>query len=224
MMASAKHIGLLAGISLMLGSFSSTADVLFPSQPAPARTGEVYLLRGLVNVFSTGLDALGAKMRSQGFYYTRIHNHTLWKSLADDILRRAKTGGVSYPVIIIGHSYGADACAQMATYLGEHGVPVAYAVTFDPSHNGYAGPNIAKFVNYYVSPLEGVASNNVILKGKGFNGTLENINVPKLPEYGAVVHLNVEKNPRLHGIVLQNALSLTKLRVPNNGQSASRQK
>lgn len=209
MTASAKHVRCLAGLILALGCMTASGQVL---TSAPVRTGEVYLFRGFANVFSTGMDNLAAKLHGKGVQ-TRIYNHTAWKTVATEVVRRAKAGKVSYPVIILGHSYGADACVLMANYLGEQGVPVAYAVTFDPSHNSTAGPRIAKLVNYYVSDQDGVASNNVIIRGKGFSGSIDNINVGKRPqEFGQVVHLTVDKNPKLHAIVSQNVLSMTRPR------------
>ncbi len=48
-------------------------------------------------------------------------------------LERSKVkNGLSYPVIIIGHSLGAGVSPLMATYLAERGIPVSYVVMYDP--------------------------------------------------------------------------------------------
>ena len=53
-----------------------------PPLPGPAK-GRVVLLRGLINVFSTGMDDLGAKLRGAGYDAT-VHNHLDWLRLADE--------------------------------------------------------------------------------------------------------------------------------------------
>ena len=70
-------------------------------------TGHVYLLRGLLNIFSLGMDDLAAKLQARGVAAT-VHNHADWQGIADDIAAKYKAGKHG-PVILIGHSLGADA-------------------------------------------------------------------------------------------------------------------
>ncbi len=190
----------------------STREVKISSAPKSKirRTGEVYLLRGLANVFSTGLDSLGQKFKAKGFQ-VKVQNHTAWQRLADDIIIRSKKrGGVSYPIIIMGHSFGADSAVTMANYLGRNGIRVSYVVAFDPTHPGHVDRNVRTVVNYYHSSSEEGKKNHLFKKGPGFSGRLQNIDVAKHPEYGAVHHLNIDKNARIHSIVINKAMSLTR--------------
>src|SRR5680860_749247 len=59
------------------------------------RTGEVYLMRGLLNVFSRGMDVMAAEMRSKGLDAVSF-NHSDWQPIAYDIVARAKSGNISY--------------------------------------------------------------------------------------------------------------------------------
>ncbi|RTM14722.1 MAG: hypothetical protein EKK33_04645, partial [Bradyrhizobiaceae bacterium] len=52
-----------------------------PSQAAAATT-HVYLLRGVLNIFSLGLDTIGARLQAQGIPVT-VANFVSWSSLAD---------------------------------------------------------------------------------------------------------------------------------------------
>lgn len=207
-----RNLAIVSAVSLLAGCTTSTTEVEVPAsatKPGVTRTGEVYLLRGLANVFSTGMDGIGSKMKAKGLN-VKLSNHTTWKSIANDIIRRSKVrGGVSYPIVIMGHSFGAGASAKMATYLGQNGIEVSYVAAFDPSHTHYVGANISKVSNFYVSGQDGAASHNVILEGPGFRGRLENINVGKDPQY-RVNHFNVEKNPKIHTKVINTTYGLTR--------------
>jgi hypothetical protein len=48
----------------------------------PPVIAHVYLLRGLMNIFSLGMDTLAEKIRRRGIYAT-IHNYAEWQTLAD---------------------------------------------------------------------------------------------------------------------------------------------
>ena len=167
------------------------------------RTGEVYLLRGLANVFSRGMDTLGTKMVRAGLD-ARVYNHAAWKDLANNILARAKKKRVSYPIVIMGHSLGGNAAANMAKYLGDRGVKVKYVVTFDPTVTTYVGKNVGRVVNFY---LPNDNNRNVVRKAPGFKGVIKNINVRGVR---GLKHTTVEKDSKYQAQVLQRTLSYTR--------------
>ena len=51
----------------------------------------VYLLRGLMNIFSLGMDTLATELDRRGVY-TTVDNHADWESLADGAAARYKAG------------------------------------------------------------------------------------------------------------------------------------
>src|SRR5271168_626464 len=104
---------------LALGSSSATAQ----------SRAHVYLLRGLMNIFSLGMDTLSEELNKRGVYST-VHSYSEYQALAEQAAARYKAG-TEGPIIIIGHSLGADAVMEMAEYLDRKGVPVALAVPFD---------------------------------------------------------------------------------------------
>lgn len=169
------------------------------------QTGEIYLLRGLANVFSRGMDALGAKMVRQGLD-ARVYNHGAWRELALNIVERNKLKKVSYPIVIMGHSLGANASTAMANFLGRRGIKVQYVVAFDPTVTGEVGRNISRVINFYL-PNEN--NSNIIVKSRGFKGTLKNINVRGVR---GLKHTTVEKDAKFHSQVIQRTLKLTKKR------------
>jgi len=172
-------------------------------------TGEVYLLRGLANVFSTGLDEIDGKFKTRGVN-SKVDNHSVWQVWADDIIARDKRGQVSYPVIIMGHSLGGNASVQMARYLGDAGVKVAYVVAFDPTITTEPGPNVAEVVNYYIPNGRKGKDNNIVVAGAGFTGSLANVDMTPASE---INHFNVEKSPELQVRVITKSMSLMKARA-----------
>jgi hypothetical protein len=169
----------------------------------PTRTGEVYLMRGLMDIFSRGMDEMAAKINRAGVYAIST-SYTRWQELAEDIVRRDKAKQLSYPIIIMGHSLGANDASKLASYLGNRGVKVSYVVMFDPTEPGYVGKNVGKVVNYYIPN-----GDNRVYKGNGFTGTLQNVSVANREE---ITHTTIEKNRELQNRVIGQAIALTKPR------------
>lgn len=181
------------------------SEINQPIRGKVTRTGEVYLLRGLANVFSRGMDTMGVRFVKSGVD-ARVYNHAAWRDLADNIILRSKKKQVSYPIIIMGHSLGANAAVLMARYLGDNGIKVQYVVAFDPTIPTSVGKNVRQVTNYYI-PND--SRSNTVRKAAGFRGTLKNINVTNM---AGVTHMNVEKNYSLQSKSIKRAISLTKKR------------
>jgi hypothetical protein len=96
-----------------------------PGTAQPQARAHVYVLRGLFNVFSLGMDSLADELKRRGVDAT-VHGYADWQTLADRAAADYKAkAGKEAPIILIGHSLGADAVMEMAAYLGRKGVPVA---------------------------------------------------------------------------------------------------
>ncbi len=179
----------LAVAALVLLSGTAAAQC---AKVKPTRPGEVYLLRGLANIFSLGLDEMGQYYSKLGMENC-VFNHSVWESLANDLLERSYRGDVNYPVIIIGHSLGAGAAPKLATRLGKAGIPVSYVVMFDPVEPTLIGANVTEIINYYLPKR----SDNKLYPGQSFDPaiqTLSNVNVAK---FGGFTHLNIDYNTGL---------------------------
>jgi thioesterase domain-containing protein len=152
-------------------------------------SGHIYLLRGLAGIFSTGLDVLDEKLVQRGYNAT-VHPHDFYNSLAEEAARLQKSG--KGPIIIMGHSLGADAAIYMAEKMKTLGAPVALVVTFGPTTNLVAPSNVHQVINYYTG-------NTLVSKGPGFRGSISNINLNSAPD---INHMNIEKSNRLHASVI----------------------
>jgi hypothetical protein len=181
-------IGMLAaGMMIAFGSSSSKAE----------SRAHVYLLRGLMNIFSLGMDSLAAELNRRGVYAT-VDNHADWQALANQAAADYKAGKEG-PIIIVGHSLGADAAMEMGNYLGAKGVPVALVVPFDGTQSLAAGPGVARVLNLTQRDYA------YMRRGPGFSGTLANVDVSGDP---SIDHLNIDKSPRLHARVISEVLSI----------------
>jgi hypothetical protein len=168
-----------------------------PTARPGSGAGHVYLLRGLLNIFSLGMDDLAAKLQARGVAAT-VHNHAEWQSLADDIAAKYKAGKHG-TIVLIGHSLGADAVMIQAEYLGKKGVPVALVVPFDGTGSYAASPNVARVMNLTQRDYA------YMRRGTGFKGNLQNIDVSK---DSSIDHINIDKSARLHNMVVASVLGV----------------
>ena len=170
----------------------SSARSASRSAPIMASTGgtHVYLLRGWLDVFSTGMDDLTAKLNRRGIRAS-AHGHVEYHALADAIAARYRTGR-GERVVIIGHSLGANAAVEMAARLGELKVPVPLVITYDPTVVEHAPANVSRLVNFYQSNN---GWGNRVASGPGFRGSLSNID---LARDSNLDHVSIDKSNRLH--------------------------
>jgi hypothetical protein len=169
------------------------------TDPGAAQSrAHVYLLRGLMNIFSLGMDTLSAQLNRNGVYAT-VHGYGEWQALADRAAVDFKAGKEG-PIILIGHSLGADAVMEMAAYLGRKGIPVAMVVPFDGTQSFAASDNVARVLNLTQRDYA------YMRRGPGFHGTLANVDVSSDPN---IDHINIDKSPRLHARVVNEVLAIT---------------
>jgi hypothetical protein len=165
------------------------------SKRAPAvavrNTGtHVYVLRGFMDIFSTGMDELNSKLNRTGIRAS-VHNHSEFGVLAEQIGDRYRRG-IRENVVIVGHSLGANDAFSMADRLNDFGIPVPLIIAFDPTASMSAGRNVQRVVNFYSSTNGWGTSIN---RGPGFKGSLNNVDLSRRGEVG---HTDIDKSPALH--------------------------
>lgn len=198
-----KPYALAATVLLAAGQFFLSA----PAQAAcakitPTQPGEVYLMRGLANIFSLGLDQYGKELSRRGIENC-VFNHSTWQSLVNDIVERSYRGAVSEPVMIVGHSLGAGVAPKMATALARHNIRVAYVVMLDPVEPTRVGGEVEEIINYY---LPKKSKDNKLYAAGDFKGELDNVNPGS---FGKIDHFNIDENPQLEGVILTKIIEKT---------------
>jgi pimeloyl-ACP methyl ester carboxylesterase len=153
----------------------------------PASGGVVILLRGGLNVFSTGMDELAVKLRAAGVD-ARSEPHADWPKLAVEARQRyVKT---KRPFVLIGHSWGALAAILVASELNKSGTPVDLMILYDTTETVKIPPNVRHVINFNSKTTIGLGLTVTGLSG--FHGRIDNIDVP---EFG---HLDMDNAAPLH--------------------------
>lgn len=181
-----------------LGAVVIALSLFLGANPGMAQSrAHVYLLRGLMNIFSLGMDTLAEELSRRGVYAT-VHSYSDWQSLGDQAAANYRAGKEG-PIILIGHSLGADAVMEMAAYLGRKGIPVALVVPFDGTQSFAASENVARVVNLTQREYA------YMRRGPGFHGSLANVDVSSDPN---IDHITIDKSPRLHARVISEVLAV----------------
>jgi acetyl esterase/lipase len=155
--------------------------------------GHVYLLKGLLGIFSTGLITLADELQKRGYTAT-VHDSVEYYALASEAARLQKSG--KGPIIIVGHSIGANAAVSMAEKMKDEGASVALIVAFGPTNDMVVPSNVSRVINYYQT---GAIVSGTAKKGPGFHGSLTNVN---LGSDSDINHFNIEKIERIHTKVI----------------------
>jgi hypothetical protein len=170
-------------VTLLLLCFPAVAGTA--NAAAPASGARVYLLRGVLNIFSLGLDQIAAKLQAQGIPVT-VANFVSWSSLADEAAAEYRSGRVR-TIILVGHSSGATALPDMVARLGQLGVPVKLAIGLDSVFRTKLAGNAERYINFYIASGAG----EPVTRTKDFRGALENVDVQSVPGVG---HISIDKN------------------------------
>jgi hypothetical protein len=181
---SRRRLYAMAVAVLLLLAIGASPTQARPSAPA-ASTAHVYLLRGVLNIFSLGLDDIAAQLRAQGIPVT-VANFASWSSLANEAAAAYKSGRIK-TIVLVGHSSGATALPDMVAKLDQLGAPVKLAIGLDSVFRTKLSGRVGRYVNFYIANGNGEP---VAPTGR-LQGKLENINVQNVPGVG---HMSIEKN------------------------------
>ncbi len=165
-----------------------------PKEPAGSAP-HVYLMRGLMNIFSLGMDELAGKIAHYGISAV-VYNHTQADAIVAQVVQSYRAGNHG-PIILVGHSLGADAVMTMAQSLNRSGVPVALVIPFDGTASFTAPKNVACVINLTQRLYAYMRA------GSGFHGKLQNVDVSS---DGSIDHFTIDKSPRLQSLALNDIL------------------
>lgn len=201
---------LLAGLLAGQGAFAQTSPrppwAAAPvtqkgGGPLPTRANtHVYLLRGLFGVFSLGMDSLSQELVEQG-YTAEIYGWDEAQKVVQQISTRFQNGHTG-PVVIIGHSLGANAVIDVATTVQAQSIPIVFGVTFDATDPGPVPENVAVFYNFWAQdgfgkPVSAVA---------GYTGQLENFDLSGDPN---ISHTSIDTMDKFHQFIIKTLEGMT---------------
>jgi hypothetical protein len=159
---------------------------------------KVYLLRGLTNVLSPGIDQLADELHKINVDAT-IANHAFSDSLASEAIADCKSGRVN-SIVLVGHSLGASAAVSMAEQFQKAGLRVALIVTLDPVVKTVVPNNVHLLRNFYLS--NGVGTK--VERGGHFHGMLQNVDLGDNAELG---HVSLTTAPAIQKQIMRDILA-----------------
>ena len=211
-----KKIALSIVPALLLALLASGCADISPGkvqniQPASTdqHVGNVYCFRGFIGIFSTGMNQLGDELNAQGIH-AMVFQADQWQNVADAIVEKYKNQPNAEPLVLVGHSYGADDILQIAQRIKDKGVKIDLIVTLDPVTPPKVAPDVKEVVNLYES--NGIMDNLPFLRGiplqaeKPNTVALLNENIRKdrtdlLDD--DLTHFNIEKKAKVHAEVIK---------------------
>ena len=169
--------------------------------------GNVYLLRGFIGIWSYGIDHLGDKINEAGVR-AAVFQEDQWTNVRDRIIEVYKNNPNHEPIVLVGHSYGADDVVRIARDLKDQNIEIDLVITLDPVTPPSVPSNIKLCYNIYQSnfldalpffrgvPLAPDSENQMNLKNVNIRENRQDLLEP------GTDHFNIEKNERIHGEVL----------------------
>ena len=152
----------------------------------PSSSGVVYLLRGGLNIFSTGMDELAVKLRARGIE-ARSEGFSDWPKLAAEA--RARYAKTHLPIVIVGHSFGANGAIVMATDLNKSRTPIALIILYDTVSSVKVPANVRHVIDFMSTTGQGTG---ITVTGEyNFAGRINTINVLE-------DHLSMDNASQLH--------------------------
>jgi hypothetical protein len=189
----------LMAVAIAAAAFVSTAGPILAQHrshtPPPPKRAEthVYLMRGLFGIFSLGMDDLAGKLNQHG-YQSNLYGWDSWEQVAALIIERHDRGHRG-PIVVIGHSLGANAVFYVSDRLYQRSIPVLLGVTFDATEPGKVPDNVTTFINFWArdgfgQPVEASAS---------YAGELDNFD---LSGQSGIDHTSIDALDRFHQFVI----------------------
>ena len=176
---SALFLALMVGLSAVP---PATAGRVAPIQEPP-----VYVLRGALGIFSSGMDALADEMNANGIAAVSKPFED-WREYTASIAKAYQTH--RYPIVLVGHSWGANTSLLMASELAKRNIPVALLVFYDITNSARIPPNVRRVINYRSTSAIGGAVE--VVGGSGFSGVIDNVTRADLN------HVQIDKADDLH--------------------------
>jgi hypothetical protein len=211
----------IAGIGLLASWLAGCAGIGFiditgitgyadtSDRSAPRLPGRVYILRGIGHIWSGGMTELADELNRRGTTAS-AHRHSEWTEIADEAIKLHKSDPEKWPIVLIGHSNGADMCINIAQRLKARGVPVALIVGYDPTRFSSNVPsNVQRFINLYQAT--NILGGGQIHPTSDFRGQLINVDLRNHFEIG---HMNIDKSRRLQQEVIAKVLQVVAFPEP----------
>ncbi len=177
-----------------------------------ARVGTVYLIRGWMGIFSSGIDEMARQLNEQGVtaYVYQPEQHP---ELGKTMVERYKGVENPEPICFVGHSRGVDASLIIARELQKVGVKVDLIVALDSVDETTVPKNVDVCYNYWMPgffPGTNLLRGIPLVQEAGSTGKLHNIHLskdaPELKDF-LTTHAVMDKAPKLQKRIIEQVLA-----------------
>lgn len=192
-------VGILVA-ALLVSLPSDAAEKKKKRAPKIDTSTQIYLIRGLGNVHSLGLDQIAEKLKPHGFQPIIVS----WQAEQETANAIAENylGGQKSPIVLIGHSFGANTAIKVGQRLSQQNIPVDYIVSIDMTEPLTVPRTTRHFVNFYQENGYGKKAG----RPQGFKGDMINVDVTKRQD---INHFNMDEAPKMHEIVIGKIIQIS---------------
>ncbi len=212
--ATSIHAVAVCGVMLVMPFLDGVNGAAYgdetpPHSSAPSDApGRVLIFRGVLNVFSLGLDDMAGDLQRKGYDVSIIPPslgfvpavHLREKYLADPQRR---------PLILIGHSMGGRMCLAVAKWLQKDNIPVELVLVLDANPNAKVPSNVKRCVNLYVTNALGIFHGSPLVPEDPRTPVL-NIDVTRVkrPDWAwPVDHFNIDDSVWMRQVAINETVA-----------------
>lgn len=163
--------------------------------------GEVHTMRGGLGIFSIGMNQLQTTVTKR---FNIPASSSMWYNAGNvsrSIITYHYTHKSHRPVILVGHSLGANEQIKVARNLGKVGIPVALLVTVDAVSPTYVPSNVQYVLNIYKPGYVPMFSGRILHADNPGKTHIENLNVNTLKGM-QVNHFTLDKDKQVQARIL----------------------
>ncbi len=164
--------------------------------------GEVHTMLGGLGLFSTGMRTLSDSVIEE---YNVPAPSDMWYN-AGNVTRSIATYYQKHqqhrPIILVGHSLGANEQIKVARNLDRMGIPVDLLVTVDAVSQTIVPPNVKHAMNFYKPGYVPMFSGLKLRAVNSEQTRIDNINVTTLKGI-AVNHFTIDKDPVVQAMIME---------------------
>jgi hypothetical protein len=208
-------------LSTMTGCFGVQLGTMKPGQmewvqtnTTEPRAGHAYLIRGLIGLFSYGIDRMTDKVNAAGIK-ADVFQEDQTEILGKTIVAKYKDARSTHePIVLIGHSLGADDAIKISKMLEAENIPVDMLITIDPTRPPLVPGNVKVCYNYYQPSMfdgTGILRGIPLTLEPGAKTVLYNYNIraerKDLLEWDTN-HVNIDKNSKIHADAIAHILTV----------------
>lgn len=180
---------------------------------APPAGGKVLLVRGILTVFSLGLDDLARELAGEDVD-VQVVPAAMATQAVERIGQQYADGQLSGPLVLIGHSLGGDLLPKLAQRLAAYDQTVDLMVMIDSTHPSDCPQNVLRCVNLYQSnsgPAWFRVLHGAPIRARNPATQLVNVDIRQLPEQDEAArlnHFNIEASKWIHRMVVREVLQV----------------